>query len=69
MDKSKRIQLEYEEFHFKNTLADVQQKIIIIIQITQVYYKEKTNTTKKSNFGDAHLMLLHHTVYIHSPMT
>ena len=30
MDKSKRIKLEYEEFHFKNTLADVQQKIIII---------------------------------------
>ena len=34
MDKSKRIKLEYEEFHFKNTLADVQQKIIIIIQFT-----------------------------------
>lgn len=46
MDKSKRIKLEYEEFHFKNTLADVQQKIIIIIQFTQVYYKEKTTTTE-----------------------
>ena len=69
MDKSKRIKLEYEEFHFKNTLADVQQKIIIIIQFIQVYYKEKTTTTKKCNFGDAHLMLLHHTVYTHLPMT
>lgn len=49
MDKSKRIKLEYEEFHFKNTLADVQQKIIVIIQFTQVYYKEKTTTTKKCN--------------------
>ena len=38
MDKSTRTKLEYEEFHFKNTLADVQQKIIIIIQIIQVYY-------------------------------
>lgn len=64
MDKSKRIKLEYEEFHFKNTLADVQQKIIIIIQFTQVYYKEKTTTTEKCNFGDAHL-----TVYTHLPMT
>ena len=69
MVKSKRIKLEYEEFHLKNTLADVQQKIIIIIQFTQVYYKEKTNTTKKCNFGDAHLMLPHHTAYTHSPMT